>query len=740
MEQFRIQTQGAAPAQHTFIKGTLRLTALTPRLLRVEYHPSGKFCDKPTQIVWNRSFDSPQLSVTQTGGSLLASTPAVTFRIDSKGRVRSVVTTDGKALTQKGNLKGTRRTLDNTFGRAALEDGLLSRGGLTVLDDSGSLLLSPAGDIIPRENPGGSDKYYFAYGRDHRACLRDFYRLTGPVPLIPRWALGNWWSRYKAYTQGEYLALMERFRAENIPLTVATVDMDWHWVDLGRFEDTDKKRKGLWGAGWTGYSWNSELFPDYRAFLRRLHEMNLKVTLNLHPASGVRGYEDAYEAMAKAVGMDPASKQTVEFDLTDPTFRKAYFEVLHHPYEAEGVDFWWIDWQQGRQSRLPGLDPLWALNHYHFLDNCRGGKPGLTLSRYAGLGSHRYPLGFSGDTAINWKVLAFQPYFTANAANAGYGWWSHDIGGHHIGRKDDELFLRWVQLGVFNPIMRLHSTSNAFGGKEPWLCDAQTNHLTAEYMRLRHRLIPYIYSMSMRARREGAALCEPLYYQYPDEPGAYRHRNSYFFGSELLVAPITEPCDPRSRRASTQVWLPPGRWTDIFTGMIYQGGRAYTLWRGAQHIPVFAKEGAILPMAPPPEKGSNDWSSPGTLHVEVWRGNGSFTLFEDEGETRFTVSEEGRRLRFTISPGRQRSYAIHFRDIQAEPMELTDTDGAEITLEEIIPLGNKDTAEALTECISSFQIGNMRKVTVYGKFIQGPGKRIPGQRRFKGCLKEILEL
>ncbi len=127
----------------------------------------------------------------------------------------------------------------------------------------------------------------------------------------------------------------------------------------------------------------------------------------------------------------------------------AYFDILHKPYEKDGVDFWWIDWQQGRKSDVNGLDPLNALNHYHYLDNAENGDIPLILSRYGGIGSHRYPLGFSGDTAISWKVFDFQPYFTANAANAAYTWWSHDIGGHHMGYRDDDLYIRWLQFGVF---------------------------------------------------------------------------------------------------------------------------------------------------------------------------------------------------------------------------------------------------------------------------------------------------
>ena len=127
------------------------------------------------------------------------------------------------------------------------------------------------------------------------------------------------------------------------------------------------------------------------------------------------------------MGIDPASEIAVQFDPADPHFMEVYLKDLHHPLEEEGVDFWWIDWQQGTVTKVPGLDPLWMLNHYHYLDSSWKGNRSLTFSRYAGVGSHRYPVGFSGDTVISWESLAFQPYFTNTASNVGYGWWSHDI-------------------------------------------------------------------------------------------------------------------------------------------------------------------------------------------------------------------------------------------------------------------------------------------------------------------------
>ena len=206
----------------------------------------------------------------------------------------------------------------------------------------------------------------------------------------------------------------------------------------------------------------------------------------MHPRDGIRAFEEPYAKAAATVGVDAEAQEPVEFDLTNPRFVRAYFD-MHHDLETEGVDFWWLDWQQGGVTRQPGLDPLWVLNHLHYLDSGRDGRWPLTFSRFAGPGSQRYPVGFSGDTVVTWKSLKFQPYFTATASNIGYGWWSHDIGGHMFGYRDEELEARWYQLGVFSPINRLHSTCSPFSGKEPWNFHEPVRSAMVDVLRLRQR-------------------------------------------------------------------------------------------------------------------------------------------------------------------------------------------------------------------------------------------------------------
>ncbi len=683
-EALRAHTAGTATEKQIFTFGPCRLTVLTPRLIRVEHCPGGAFEDRASTAVWFRAFDIPECKAALHRGTITLTTPEITLTVSARtGAPQTVTFPDGKTANclNFGNLHGTCRTLDATFGPVPLHDGLVSRDGVSLLDDSRSFLLDADGRFCPRRDKKGKDIYVFAYGHDYRAAVQDFYKISGAVPLIPRFALGVWWSRYHAYTQEEYLGLMKRFAAENVPLTVATVDMDWHWTDPNKRFGTHYKGND----GWTGYSWNTELFPDYKAFLQALHQMGLHTTVNLHPADGVRAFEDPYPAMAKAMGLDPKTKQDIPFQCGSDTFWNAYFDVLHKPYEKEGVDFWWLDWQQGKKSDVPGLDPLVALNHYHYLDNAENGDLPLILSRYSGPGAHRYPLGFSGDTAQSWRVLHFQPYFTATAANVGYTWWSHDIGGHHLGQRNEELYLRWLQLGVFSPILRLHSTSNDLLGKEPWRYRPDVCAAAKDWLRLRHRLIPYLYTMDARTHREGLALCEPLYYAYPEAEEAYdkTYRNGYLFGSQLLVYPITSPQKKQLGMGAVDAWIPPGRWTDLFTGAVYTGPLCLTLHRELAELPVLAKTGAILPLSDDP---GNTAGNPAALTLWLYAGDGDFTLYEDNGQTdfdahkaqtRITQQLQGSELTVTVAPTagdctvlpEKRRLTLVFKDL--EPSALT---------------------------------------------------------------------
>lgn len=793
-KRFKIDCSPVAPAQQTITRGNTRFSVLTPSLLRVETQENGKFCDEPTQSVWFRDFCKPTFTVTDVADTLQIRTEKVTFVYSLKAKkMLRILLPGGKDVRdfKKGNLKGTCRTLDITAGIITLTDGVCSRNGVALLDDSTTLLMKADGSILPRENKG-SDIYYFAYGNDYIGATTDLYKLTGTVPLIPRYALSNWWSRYKAYTQDEYLSLMDTFKEEEIPITVATVDMDWHWVNIkqkfGKDSHKPSKHKNfmeyvydVWSTGWTGYTFNTDLFPDPDGFLKKLKDNGYRVTFNIHPSMGVRWFEEQYVEMCQAMGMNPMEKKPVKFDITDKKFTENYFDILHRPYEEKGVDFWWIDWQQGKHTNVPGLDPLWALNHYHFLDNAKHGNRPLILSRFCGAGSQRYPLGFSGDTTQTWKSLAFQPGFTATASNIAYPWWSHDIGGHCMGKKDDELYVRWVQLGVFSPIMRLHSTNNEFAGKEPWNYAGPAAKAATEALRLRHKLLPYIYTMNYRTHNDCRAICEPMYYAYPNEENAYSHKNEFFFGTELIAAPITEHTNLRTNLAGVDVWIPEGRYTDIFSDRIYAGNQTVRMYRDIDSIPVLAKEGAIIPMST--NDRLNDCTNPDAFDVLVYRGNNTFVMYEDDGETlsyrdgaffktAFTVCEEGNKVTLTVEKAEgdnsvvpaERTFRLMFKDIVSADAIVTVNgkraktelskngkgicvcvcakadEKIKVMLSNCVALTNEDEKVLLTRTVSKYQMSTDRKGFMFGNIVKGKKDVDSVAEEFAGPLEEIKKL
>ena len=226
----------------------------------------------------------------------------------------------------------------------------------------------------------------------------------------------------------------------------------------------------------------------------------------------------------------------------------------------------------------------------HYYDLGRDGiKRPFLFSRWGGLGNHRYPIGFSGDTVITWESLAFQPYFTATAANVGYSWWSHDIGGHMNGIEDTDLYTRWVQYGVFSPILRLHSTNNLYLERRPWGRDAETFRNTKTAMQLRHAFIPYLYSMAWQNYRQGVPTIRPMYHVTPESEQAYACPNQYTYGTELIAAPFITPCDPDTQLSRQVVWLPEGGWYGFFDGRYYPGDAYHAIYGALGEIPVFAK-------------------------------------------------------------------------------------------------------------------------------------------------------
>jgi hypothetical protein len=621
MEHLKFPCRPVVAPGSCLMRGPLRISILKPGILRLEHRPDGIFEDRPSQHFWNREHEQPAWSHREVDGHLEVETSKMALRIPlgtvpsaANVRIRLPGATDWKPLADAdpANLGGCLRTLDTVRGRwdykdnqeAKVSPGLFSRAGWTVIDDSGTPVFNERGFLEPRDG-NGVDLVVLAHGKDYGGTLRDYYAVAGGVPLPPKWALGIWWSRWERYTQADLQGLVEDFASRGIPLSVCVVDMDWHL------------------PGWTGYTWNPEFFPDPEGFFVFLRRHGVRACLNLHPAEGVGTHEAAHAAMAVHMGLDPATAGPIPFDIANPVFIEGYFRHLHHPLEKIGVDFWWMDWQQGTRTSMPGLDPLWYLNHLHSLDLARDGrKRPLAFSRWGGWGAHRYPVGFSGDSSRTWDTLAFEIELTAQSANTGFGWWSHDIGGFCDGFPDDELYARWVQFGLLSPILRFHNCGDPTLDYRPWSKGEATRNAAMEALRLRNALVPYLYTAAWKNHLGEPPPCRPLYFEWPDEESAMHCPGQYLFGPSLLAAPIDSPADPETRLARKVVWLPPGEWFDFFDGTAFEGGCWTALHGGLSEIPLFARAGSAIPLA----TGTG-------LEWVVFPGTGESELHDDDGHT-----------------------------------------------------------------------------------------------------------
>lgn len=655
--------QGRAAEAAIVVRGDARFTVLGSGLIRMEWSPGARFVDAPSQVFVDREQPVPRFTATTRGGKLRIETDtielvytlgsgrftAANLQVRSRRLRPAFDWRPGTPAT--GNLHGTARTLDRYTGGIHMDDGkpldlgqgLISRDGWHVVDDSASFLFDddPQWAWARKRDCGDcQDLYFFGYGHDYTGALGDYARVAGRQPMPPRFAFGYWWSRYWNYSDREMRDLVGDFERYDIPLDVMVIDMDWHRTDDLSWDPRYVVRDEVGeGVGWTGYSWNRSLFPEPKRFLDWLHNRDLKVTLNLHPASGIPAREDSYPEFAKAMGVTDG--KAVPFEGADRRFVDNWFRLTLDPLSAQGVDFWWLDWQQWPESKaMPGLSNTWWLNYLFFTRMQQTSeKRALIYHRWGGLGNHRYQIGFSGDATITWESLAYQPYFTATASNVLYGYWSHDIGGHMFldgapGERrniDPELYVRWMQFGAFSPILRTHSAKDGGLRKEPWRFSPETLATLRDTVSLRYQLAPYLYTASRQAYDTGVSILRPLYYAWPDQPKAYEARSQYMFGDDMLIAPVTKA--GTDGVAQMDIWLPPGRWYDANRSETISGGRSITRDYLLNEIPVFVRAGAAIPMLPPSAQNLQQ-DDGGKLVVRVTPGGMARTrLYEDAGDS-----------------------------------------------------------------------------------------------------------
>ncbi len=525
------------------------------------------------------------------------------------------------------SLGGWRRSLDGQSGPAPLAGGLLSRDGWYLLDDTQTALWTSDGWATPRPAHTGAyqDGYFFGYGHDYKQALQEFAQLTGPAPVLPEWAFGNWYSRYYPYTTADYEnSLVPAFRQHQVPLDTLVIDTDWKNPST-----------------WNGWNWNPDLFPDPQAFLDWTKQQGLHTTLNIH--SSIESTDPQFaKANAIAGGLIPNGGTNYVWDWSNQKQAQSYFS-LHQPFEQQGVNFWWLDWccDNSRVS-MPGLTPDTWINYLYSKDLTDKGERGFAFSRmgsslqaggYSGSSpypsgawaEHRYDVHFTGDTFATWDMLGFEAALTPDeGASIGLPYVTHDIGSFHGGHDPDDLYARWVQLGAFQPVLRLHSDH---GDRLPWNYGPAAEASAEKFLRLREALVPYSYITAREAHDTGLPMTRALYLDYPDAAEAYQFNDEYMYGDEMLVAPISTPGTVASRR----MWFPPGTWIDYFTGAQFQGPSVQTVAAPLDRMPVFVKAGAIIPTLPY-EDHVGQQSNPATI-LSVYAGaDGGYQLYSDAGD------------------------------------------------------------------------------------------------------------
>jgi len=546
-------------------------------------------------------------------------------------------------------------------------DGLLDRAGWRLLDDTDSAVWTGRGWVHPRTSGGDiEDGYLFVYGHDYTGALRTLAALTGPAPLPPRDVFGVWYSDYTPYSAADIEdTVYPAFTANHVPLDTQSLDTDWKAPD-----------------DWNGWEWNPTLFPDPGSFLGWARHRGIDVTLNIH--SSIDDNDPAQAAAERIAGHTlapsscPAGPCTV-WDWSSVPQAESNFS-LQQPLERQGVAFWWLDWCcDASVVSMPGLTPDAWIDHLYAQEMDDRGQRGFVLARIGSSNAdpeqvypagpwsdHTSAIAFTGDAWGTWNTLATEAALAPDEATIGEPYVSDDIGSFlgppptMAGADPPDLYDRWVQLGTFQPVLRLHSDDE---DRLPWQFPQPVQGITEAFLRLRGSLLPYTYTLADDAHQTGLPMTRPLYLDDPGQAGAYTHPTEYLYGPDMLVAPVTTP----GTVADTTVWFPPGRWVDYFTGGTVTGPATVTLAEPLDRMPIFVRAGGIVPEEQPTAGGPAD-SGPGALDVHVYGGGDStFTLYDDAGtgtgfrrgqrtETPMATSYRGATDRTLVTVGAARGH------------------------------------------------------------------------------------
>ncbi len=719
----RVEATQASARSGIVVDGRARFQVITPSVIRMEYAADGRFENRPTMTVPRTSAAVPRYTSTVVGGWRVIRTDRVVLRwrrgsgsFDAAGlRLRFLhrgQPTEVRPVpgARHRYLGGWTRALDLSSGPVPLNNGVLTREGWYVLDDTKTALLTsqaPGFAVRPTRAGAYQDWYAFAYGQDLARALSDLRALTGRSPMLPRSAFGVWFSKYVAYSDADLKALVARFEAEGIPLDTVSLDTDYKSINNEQGAAVATLAVGQPGKAfsWNGWDWNRDLFPDPDGFVAWAKRRGLNLIANIHPS--INSNDPKFAQTTRTAGELPEDLQCRHlqadptgvchvFDWTDPRHITAYFD-LHRTFADTGLEAFWLDWCCEGEGAVdaPGLSPDTWINHLYARYQERRGQRWPAFSRigasYANdgvygdrgvgagltgaLAEHRNTIQFTGDTCATWEMLAFEAELTAAEAAIGLPYVSHDIGSFNGTASPagcnavaaalagapmpDELYVRWLQFGTFQPLDRLHSNH---GKRLPWEYSGATRAAATEALRLRGALVPYTYTAARRAVDTGLPIAGPLYLRWPGYAEAHRHPSQFTFGRDLVVAPVTAPAKTPGGSARVDLWVPPGDWVEYATGRRLHGPARVQEKAALDRIPVLVRAGAVVPTQPPGRRTTN--APARSLVLTAFPGRaGSGALYDDAGtgfgyqrgqsaRTAFTQRRAGRVTTLVIGRAR----------------------------------------------------------------------------------------
>ena len=455
--------------------------------------------------------------------------------------------------------------------------------------------------------------------------IGSYRAVTGEVPMLPSWALGYIHCRERFKSQDELLTTARRFRAEGIPLDL--IVQDWQY----------------WGKyGWNAMQFDEEHYPNPTEMVSELHDMNMQLMLSvwskIDPSSEV-----GKEAQERGLYIP----ETTWIDFFDEEAAGFYWKNFSERLLPIRIDAWWQDATEPENDDLEGRRIMKGTepgeryrNIYPNMVNktvyegLRQDDPErramiFTRSGFSGIQKYGAVL-WSGDVGNDWQTLRYQISAGLNFMATGLPWWTYDAGGFFRPRDQYsnpeyiERLIRWVQTGTFLPLMRVHGYMS---DTEPWNYGPEAQRIITDYINLRYKLMPYIYSEAAKVTFEGSTFMRPFVFDFPDDEEALKQNTSYMFGPSLMVSPVVE-----SGVTECKVYLPKNDagWYDWWTGEKLAGGQYVSAQVDIEKIPVYAKAGSIVPTGPQKQYVAEKTDKP--VVINVYPGaDASFTLYEDEG-------------------------------------------------------------------------------------------------------------